>query len=149
MASTGDGHSRGTACIREYGGATVTLVAGRLQLACAHEIADFLLQLGTRVVPHVKRILAESDDRSWQYWIMIGLIQRLPRALVKEIQLELLSIAKQVDEDEAHLVAFEILVKHRLLDAKVVEELLDEKKQRCPGSQRDLARIRELWKEGP
>lgn len=108
----------------------------------AHEIADFLLNLGRPVVPHVKYVLRHTDDLAWKYWLLVALVLRWPQDYVNEVGEEVLLLAKGEDDNEVHLVALEVCIKANLIGPIEAIRLIGEKEGRHPDLKRDTENLR-------
>jgi len=110
----------------------------------AHNIAHFLLSMGKPVVPHVRRILQQSEDLQWKYWLVLVFALNWPQDYVREIRDEVLSLARGGDDNEVHLIALEAAIKANMIDRTEAMRLLDEKESTYPGLREDWKELREL-----
>lgn len=70
----------------------------------ASPLADFLVNVGEPLVPHLKKILS-SGDEMWIYWVLSFLIKRLPAELIHQLSFELEALATAA---ENHILALRI-----------------------------------------
>ncbi|MCP1185663.1 DUF5071 domain-containing protein [Paenibacillus sp. 1781tsa1] len=54
-------------------------------------VEDLLLRLGEDLVPHIKDVL-QTKDPQWEYFILVGLIDRLPVSHLSMLQTDLVRI---------------------------------------------------------
>ncbi|WFR65320.1 DUF5071 domain-containing protein [Paenibacillus amylolyticus] len=62
-------------------------------------VEDLLLRLGEDLIPHIKDVL-KSQDSTWEYFILVGLIDRLPLSHLSMLQTDLLRILESPTHDE-------------------------------------------------
>ncbi|WP_017687379.1 DUF5071 domain-containing protein [Paenibacillus sp. PAMC 26794] len=77
-------------------------------------VEDILLRLGEDLVPHIKDVL-QTQDSTWEYFILVGLIDRLPVSHLSMLRSDLVRILESPTHDEIleglHEVIFELLEK--------------------------------------
>lgn len=78
----------------------------------ADEMAAFLAEIGSPMVPHVLPIL-RGDDSLWKYWVLVKLVPRFGSATRRLLAEECARIAshptREETEEEVHLAARNIL----------------------------------------
>ncbi|NMI06052.1 DUF5071 domain-containing protein [Paenibacillus sp. SZ31] len=62
-------------------------------------IEDLLLRLGEDLIPHIKDVL-QTQDPQWEYFILVGLIDRLPISHLSLIQTDLVRILESPTPSE-------------------------------------------------
>ncbi|MCW3791211.1 DUF5071 domain-containing protein [Paenibacillus sp. LS1] len=62
-------------------------------------VEDLLLRLGEDVIPHIKDVL-QTQDSTWEYFILVGLIDRLPISHLSMLQTDLVRILESPTHDE-------------------------------------------------
>lgn len=62
-------------------------------------VEDLLLRLGEDLVPHIKDVL-QTQDSTWEYFIMVGLIDRLPVSHLSMLRSDLVRILESPTHDE-------------------------------------------------
>lgn len=62
-------------------------------------VEDILLRLGEDLVPHIKDVL-QTQDSSWEYFILVGLIDRLPISHLSMLRSDLVRILESPTHDE-------------------------------------------------
>ncbi|APO46819.1 hypothetical protein BS614_24110 [Paenibacillus xylanexedens] len=62
-------------------------------------VEDILLRLGEDLVPHIKDVL-QTQDSSWEYFILVGLIDRLPVSHLSMLRSDLVRILESPTHDE-------------------------------------------------
>lgn len=77
-------------------------------------VEDILLRLGEDLVPHIKDVL-QTQDSTWEYFILVGLIDRLPVSHLSMLRSDLVRILESPTHDEIleglDEVIFELLEK--------------------------------------
>lgn len=77
-------------------------------------VEDILLRLGEDLVPHIKDVL-QTQDSTWEYFILVGLIDRLPVSYLSMLRSDLVRILESPTHDEIleglDEVIFELLEK--------------------------------------
>ncbi|WP_145151183.1 DUF5071 domain-containing protein [Paenibacillus xylanexedens] len=54
-------------------------------------VEDLLLRLGEDLIPHIKDVL-QTQDPQWEYFILVGLIDRLPISHLSMLQTDMVRI---------------------------------------------------------
>lgn len=62
-------------------------------------VEDILLRLGEDLVPHIKDVL-QTQDSTWEYFILVGLIDRLPVSHLSMLRSDLVRILESPTHDE-------------------------------------------------
>ncbi|WP_405157573.1 DUF5071 domain-containing protein [Paenibacillus sp. FSL H8-0283] len=62
-------------------------------------VEDILLRLGEDLVPHIKDVL-QTQDSTWEYFILVGLIDRLPVPHLSILRSDLVRILESPTHDE-------------------------------------------------
>lgn len=62
-------------------------------------VEDLLLRLGEDLIPHLKDVL-KTQDPQWEYFILVGLIDRLPVSHLSMLQTDLVRILESPTPDE-------------------------------------------------
>ncbi|MCL6661305.1 DUF5071 domain-containing protein [Paenibacillus amylolyticus] len=62
-------------------------------------VEDLLLRLGEDLIPHVKDVL-QTQDPQWEYFILVGLIDRLPISHLSMLQTDLVRILESPTPSE-------------------------------------------------
>ncbi|MEK3703668.1 DUF5071 domain-containing protein [Paenibacillus sp. FSL R7-0198] len=62
-------------------------------------VEDLLLRLGEDLIPHLKDVL-QTQDPQWEYFILVGLIDRLPISHLSMLQTDLVRILESPTPDE-------------------------------------------------
>lgn len=62
-------------------------------------IEDLLLRLGEDLIPHIKDVL-QTQDSTWEYFILVGLIDRLPISHLSMLWSDLVRILESPTHDE-------------------------------------------------
>ncbi|WKL02965.1 DUF5071 domain-containing protein [Paenibacillus amylolyticus] len=62
-------------------------------------VEDLLLRLGEDLIPHIKDVL-QTQDQQWEYFILVGLIDRLPISHLSMLQTDLVRILESPTPDE-------------------------------------------------
>lgn len=62
-------------------------------------VEDLLLRLGEDLVPHIKDVL-QTQDSTWEYFILVGLIDRLPVSHLSMLRSDLVRILESPTHDE-------------------------------------------------
>ncbi|WP_340398874.1 DUF5071 domain-containing protein [Paenibacillus sp. FSL H8-0079] len=62
-------------------------------------IEDLLLRLGEDLIPHIKDVL-QTHDSTWEYFVLVGLIDRLPVSHLNMLQTDLVRILESPTHDE-------------------------------------------------
>lgn len=75
-------------------------------------IADFLVTVGEPVVPHIKRVLRETDDTIWHYWLLNSICSYWPKDWIMSIEPELRQVVAKSDLESASAEASQILGNH-------------------------------------
>lgn len=65
----------------------------------AKPVEDLLLRLGEDLIPHIKDVL-QTQDSTWEYFILVGLIDRLPISHLSMLQTDLIRILEFPTHDE-------------------------------------------------
>lgn len=65
----------------------------------ANEIEDLLIGFQEELIPHLKNIF-QTNDGCWKFFLLHGLIRRLPNHLLSSIKTELERIKKRPTTDE-------------------------------------------------
>ncbi|MFX3646156.1 MAG: DUF5071 domain-containing protein [Paenibacillus sp.] len=77
-------------------------------------VEDLLLRLGEDLIPHIKDVL-QTQDPQWEYFILVGLIDRLPVSHLSMLQTDLVRILESPTPsevlEELDEVIFELLEK--------------------------------------
>ena len=80
----------------------------------APKMAEFLLELGDKVVPHVQPIL-QGDDLMWQYWLLSELIGKWETEWVIEIYDVLVHLLKTANDFDVFIEIIRCLDQNNLL----------------------------------
>lgn len=91
------------------------------------ETAEFLLNIGSPIIPHVHEVLRGSDTE-WQYWVLECLVNSWPTNMVSEIQDELLVLARGWDLGGIGIKAIKVLAFNRLWDSQKLSEVYEYKR---------------------
>ncbi|CAM4246910.1 DUF5071 domain-containing protein [Paenibacillus xylanexedens] len=62
-------------------------------------VEDLLLRLGEDLIPHIKDVL-QTQDSTWEYFILVGLIDRLPVSHLSMLRSDLVRILESPTHDE-------------------------------------------------
>ncbi|MGG4399674.1 DUF5071 domain-containing protein [Paenibacillus amylolyticus] len=62
-------------------------------------VEDLLLRLGKDLIPHIKDVL-QTQDPQWEYFILVGLIDRLPISHLSMLQSDLVRILESPSPSE-------------------------------------------------
>ncbi|OME98302.1 hypothetical protein BK124_13840 [Paenibacillus amylolyticus] len=62
-------------------------------------VEDILLRLGEDLIPHIKDVL-QTQDPQWEYFILVGLIDRLPISHLSMLQTDLVRILESPTPSE-------------------------------------------------
>lgn len=62
-------------------------------------VENILLRLGEDLVPHIKDVL-QTQDSTWEYFILVGLIDRLPVSHLSMLRSDLVRILESPTHDE-------------------------------------------------
>ncbi|WP_339235796.1 DUF5071 domain-containing protein [Paenibacillus sp. FSL R5-0517] len=62
-------------------------------------VEDLLLRLGEDLVPYIKDVL-QTQDPQWEYFILVGLIDRLPVSHLSMLRSDLVRILESPTHDE-------------------------------------------------
>ena len=111
----------------------------------ARPIAEYLVNRGAVVVPHIREIL-RGTDRYWQYDVLVAVVDRWPKQLVAELQPELSRLAHLGLDDgrEVDIRALRLLVQHRLGDRDEINRLLTFKLTGAKGILNELQTIDQM-----
>jgi hypothetical protein len=114
----------------------------------ARPISDYLLGRGEVVVPHVKAILRGTNDRVWQYEVIVSLVDRWPRELVAALQpeLEWLAYLNLLDAGEVDVRALRLLAQHNLGSRERNERALNQKRYSATAILGELSEIETFLK---
>ncbi|WP_340013757.1 DUF5071 domain-containing protein [Paenibacillus sp. FSL K6-1318] len=72
-------------------------------------VEDLLLRLGEDLVPHIKDVL-QTQDPQWEYFILVGLIDRLPISHLSLLQTDLVRILESPTPSEVLEELDEVIV---------------------------------------
>lgn len=111
----------------------------------AQPIAEFLVSIGSPVVPHVKSVLQEKD-RVWQYFVLNWLVDQWPREMVAQLVPELMHLIWLTDGEEVDIAALRQLAKHRLGDCDKVSRAIALKQQTYRSLLSELDEIEQYMK---
>ncbi|MFM9278195.1 DUF5071 domain-containing protein [Paenibacillus jiagnxiensis] len=93
----------------------------------APAIVDLLLKYKVETIPHVKTIFSQHDS-GWIYNILEHLIKRWDTEFVSSVFSSLRDLAQSTDnDDDTDLIAIEILLNNRLIEATDATTLLERK----------------------
>ncbi|WP_433745330.1 DUF5071 domain-containing protein [Paenibacillus amylolyticus] len=73
-------------------------------------VEDLLLRLGEDLIPHIKDVL-RTQDPQWEYFILVGLIDRLPISHLSMLQTDLVRILESPTPSEVLEELDEVIVK--------------------------------------
>lgn len=65
----------------------------------AKDIEDIVLEFGIELIPHIKHIF-NSNDGCWKYFVLHGLVNRLPRDILLELREDPKRILNYPSRDE-------------------------------------------------
>ncbi|WP_434750299.1 DUF5071 domain-containing protein [Paenibacillus amylolyticus] len=65
----------------------------------AKSVEDLLLRFGEELIPHIKNVF-KTRDSTWEYFMLTGLISRLPSKYVVMLKEDLERLLKHPTEDE-------------------------------------------------
>ncbi|WP_339306960.1 DUF5071 domain-containing protein [Paenibacillus sp. FSL R5-0519] len=86
-------------------------------------VEDLLLRLGKEIIPHIQDVLRTRDPQ-WEYFILVGLIDRLPVFHLSMLQTDLVRILESPTPDEIleglDGVIFELLEKMKVHQREVI-----------------------------
>lgn len=112
-------------------------------------IADFLVEIGEPIIPHIKVAFKEYDS-IWHLWILIYIINRLPNNLVKELEPELLGFIKSSDWSNilegVDIEAFKIAINNNLGDAFEIRRIMEWKKTNYLNLLENISDIEQYFK---
>lgn len=108
----------------------------------AREIADYLVPLGEKLVPHLRTVF-RSNDLIWICTVVVAIVDRLPPHVCRAIQSDLNRIASGEDEEGADLAALRVLIEKNLITRLEATTLLEQKKGRRPHVDDELLFIQE------
>jgi len=97
----------------------------------AEEIARHLSKYDAAIIEPVRSVL-EGKDGLWAYWVLSLLVARLTGDACQQLGSTLWVLAAKYDEEECHMEALRICVKHRLAPVAELSRLLSEKKVKDP-----------------
>ncbi|KAA2301222.1 DUF5071 domain-containing protein [Clostridioides difficile] len=72
-------------------------------------VEDLLLRLGEDLIPHIKDVL-QTQDPQWEYFILVGLIDRLPISHLSMLQTDLVRILESPTPSEVLEELDEVIV---------------------------------------
>jgi len=72
-------------------------------------VEDLLLRLGGDLIPHIKDVL-QTQDPQWEYFILVGLIDRLPISHLSMLQTDLVRILESPTPSEVLEELDEVIV---------------------------------------
>ncbi len=75
----------------------------------AQEIESLLLGFQGELIPHIQRVF-RTDDAQWKYFILHGLIQRLPPHIVQELKVDLERMLHAPSSDEKYEELDDVLI---------------------------------------
>jgi Domain of unknown function (DUF5071) len=110
-------------------------------------IAEYLVNRGGVVVPHVAEVL-RTGDHWWKHCVLTSVVDRWPKDLVEQIQpeLERLAVGGIADSEEVDIRALHLLVKHQLGNRADHARLLQFKLVGARGLLEELTAIETLMK---
>ncbi len=65
----------------------------------SNSVENLLLRLGEDLIPHIKDVL-QTQDSTWEYFILVGLIDRLPVSHLSMLQTDFVRILESPTHDE-------------------------------------------------
>ncbi|WP_257219599.1 DUF5071 domain-containing protein [Paenibacillus sp. LK1] len=65
----------------------------------ARSVEDLLLRFGEELIPHIQNVF-KTKDPQWEYFMLTGLIRRLPSRYLIVLKVDLERILKNPTEDE-------------------------------------------------
>ncbi|MGW7158358.1 DUF5071 domain-containing protein [Paenibacillus taichungensis] len=65
----------------------------------ARSVEDLLLRFGEELIPHIQNVF-KTKDPQWEYFMLTGLISRLPSRYLIVLKVDLERILKNPTEDE-------------------------------------------------
>ncbi|MGN7414335.1 DUF5071 domain-containing protein [Paenibacillus sp. SAF-068] len=84
-----------------------------------------LLRLGEDLIPHIKDVL-QTQDPQWEYFILVGLIDRLPVSYLSTLETDLVRILESPTPsevlEELDEVIFELLEKMKVNQREIRED---------------------------
>jgi hypothetical protein len=93
----------------------------------AERIVEILKPISKQSLPYVKLVL-NSDDTVWKYWVLNQLVCNWPKDLVMEIESDLIDMSIKFDvEEELDLTALRILLEIGLYNREELRILLESK----------------------
>ncbi|MGO4731952.1 DUF5071 domain-containing protein [Paenibacillus sp. 2KB_22] len=72
-------------------------------------VEDLLLRLGEDLIPHIKDVL-QTQDSTWEYFILVGLIDRLPVSHLRMLRNDLVRILESPTPSEVLEELDEVIV---------------------------------------
>ncbi|WP_315372820.1 DUF5071 domain-containing protein [Paenibacillus xylanexedens] len=72
-------------------------------------VENLLLRLGEDLIPHIKDVL-QTQDPQWEYFILVGLIDRLPISHLSMLQTDLVRILESPTPSEVLEELYEVIV---------------------------------------
>lgn len=84
-------------------------------------LADFLVNVGKPLIPHINKILRSNDDM-WIYWVLQHVVAKLPSELIASFESQLYALATRAEND---IVAIRIAASSGIWDRKRLVSLID------------------------
>nr|WP_246318232.1 DUF5071 domain-containing protein [Paenibacillus taichungensis] len=75
----------------------------------ARSVEDLLLRFGEELIPHIQNVF-KTKDPQWEYFMLTGLISRLPSRYLIVLKVDLERILKNPTEDEMFEELDEVIV---------------------------------------
>ncbi|WP_326065922.1 DUF5071 domain-containing protein [Paenibacillus taichungensis] len=75
----------------------------------ARSVEDLLLRFGEELIPHIQNVF-KTKDPQWEYFMLTGLIRRLPSRYLIVLKVDLERILKNPTEDEMFEELDEVIV---------------------------------------
>ncbi|MEC0124032.1 DUF5071 domain-containing protein [Paenibacillus pabuli] len=68
-------------------------------MAISKSVEDLLLRFGEELIPHIQNVF-QTKDPQWEYFMLVGLISRLPISHLSMLQHDLLRILESPTQSE-------------------------------------------------
>ena len=91
-------------------------------------IAELLASIGEPLIPFIK-VVFKAQDHIWNYWILSYILDKWQSDLVQQLEFEILEIACNFDNEDAHIEALKLLVTKEIGNCKDLLALVRSKRK--------------------